>query len=231
MKLAKALRVGGLLSGKAGILHLHMGDGKHPFEPIYEAVRTSELSFKQFYPTHINRNAHIFEDAKQYGKQGYVDITTSSYPYFPEEEVKPSKAVAGLLEAGVPPAHITMTSDAGGSLPGFDEQGKLIRLEIGQSSSLLHEVRDLIFEEKLPLSDALRTVTANPAAILKLPHKGYIAEGKDADLVLLDEACQIRHVLANGSFMIRDAKVVKQGSFESSGPSTLSSPGDHPRTG
>ena len=75
-----------------------------------------------------NRNSYIFEDAKSYGKNGPVDLTTSSYAYFPEDEIKPSKAVAALLDAGVPLKNITMSSDANGSLPKFDGEGKLLRL-------------------------------------------------------------------------------------------------------
>ncbi|MCK7509022.1 MAG: hypothetical protein MZV70_36640 [Desulfobacterales bacterium] len=65
-------------------------------------MEKSELRHKQFLPTHCNRNDYIFEDAKTYGKTGYVDITTSSYPFFAQYEVKPSTAVKELVNAGVP---------------------------------------------------------------------------------------------------------------------------------
>ena len=72
-----------MLGKKAGIVNIHMGDARNPFLPIYEAVRKSVLKYTQFLPTHCNRNEYIFEDSKLYGKDGYVDITTSSWPYFP----------------------------------------------------------------------------------------------------------------------------------------------------
>ncbi|MFH1861691.1 MAG: beta-aspartyl-peptidase [bacterium] len=214
IRIAEHARVGGMLGGKAGIVNLHMGDAKHPFEPIYHAVEQSELNFKQFLPTHGNRNDYIFEDAKEYGKKGYVDLTASSYPYFPQYEIKPSQAIVQLLAAGVPLEHITMSSDGCGSLPDFDEQGNLVKLVSGPPASIFRELIDAVRNEKLPLEQALKPVTSNPATILKLPRKGRINVGGDADLVLLDGDYQIRHLLANGDWMIRDALRVKKGLFE-----------------
>jgi beta-aspartyl-dipeptidase (metallo-type) len=195
-------RVAGLLGGKAGIVNLHMGDARDPFRPIHEVVAGSQLGYKQFLPTHCNRNPWIFEDAKEYGKRGYVDITTSSFPYFPDEEIKPSKALKLLLDSGVPAGHITFTSDACGSLPGFDpETGKLVKMEMGVPSSNLREVKDAVNQEGIPLEMALQPVTANPADILKLPGKGYVKEGYDADLLLLDPELNIVSVWALGKQM------------------------------
>ena len=115
-RLASQARVGGMLGGKAGIVNLHMGDARDPFGLIYQVLEQSQLPIKQFLPTHCNRNPHIFQEAKRYGLQGFVDITTSAYPYFPDEEHKPSRAVIDLLKAGVPLAHITLSSDGCGSL-------------------------------------------------------------------------------------------------------------------
>jgi beta-aspartyl-dipeptidase (metallo-type) len=149
IRLTAQARVGGMLGGKAGIVNIHMGDAQNPFQPLYDAVAQSELSLKQFFPTHCNRNNYIFEDAKTYGKEGYIDITSSSYPYFPEYEIKPSKAIAELLNAEVPIEHITMTSDACGSLPHFDEKGELVKLEMGYPDANLREIRDAVLEENL----------------------------------------------------------------------------------
>ncbi|MBP6979257.1 MAG: amidohydrolase family protein, partial [Lentimicrobiaceae bacterium] len=163
----------------------------------------SQLGYKQFLPTHCNRNHYIFEDAKEYGKKGYVDITTSSYPYYSDEEIKPSKALKLLLENGVPLGHITFTSDSCGSLPGFDlETGKLVKLEMGKPSSNLREVRDAVQMEGIPLEQALQPVTSTPADILKLPGKGYIREGYDADLLLLSNDFHILKLMANGKMMV-----------------------------
>ncbi|MBW6478515.1 MAG: beta-aspartyl-peptidase [Bacteroidales bacterium] len=214
VRIARHARVGGMLGGKAGIVNIHMGDARNPFKPLYEAVGISDMKFTQFLPTHCNRNDYIFEDAKTWGKKGYVDITASSYPYFPEFEIKPSKAIVELIKAGVPLRHITMTSDACGSLPDFDENGKLKRLEMGYPKSIFNEMVDAVVLEKMDLQDALKVVTSNVADILWLKDKGRVEVGKDADVVLIDEKYEIVHMTAMGNLMTEDRKMLRKGSYE-----------------
>jgi len=192
-------RVAGMIGGKAGIVNMHMGDARDPFKPIHDVVANSEMGYRQFIPTHCNRNDYIFEDAKEYGKKGFVDITTSSYPYYKDEEIKPSTALRLLLESGVPIKHITFTSDACGSLPGFDpETGRLIKIEMGLPDSVLREIKESVTDEGIPLEIALQVATSNPADILKLAGKGHIAEDFDADILIMDASFNIIHLMANG---------------------------------
>jgi beta-aspartyl-dipeptidase (metallo-type) len=201
-KLTGHARVAGMIGGKAGLINMHMGDAKDPFRPLHDIVEQSEISYRQFIPTHCNRNDYIFEDSKEYGKKGYVDITTSSYPYYANEEIKPSKALKQLLDSGVPLNHITFTSDACGSLPGFDpETGKLIKMEMGLPSSILREIKEAVLEDGIPLEQALQVATSNPADILKLSCKGHVKEGFDADILILDASFNIKHLMANGAMM------------------------------
>lgn len=212
-KLAAAARVGGMLGGKAGIVNIHMGDALDPFQPIYDAVKNSELKYQQFLPTHINRNDYIFEDAKKYGLLGPVDLTSSSYPYFPDYEIKPSKAVAELLEAGVPLQNITMSSDAGGSLPDFDENGNLVKLETGKPMSLLQEFRDMVFDENLSITQAVSTISTNVAKVLKLANKGQIRQRFDADILLMDEKLQIAFMISKGELITENYQQIKKTYF------------------
>ncbi len=214
IRLTEHARVGGMLGGKAGIVNIHMGDAKDPFRPIHEAVEMSELKYTQFWPTHCNRNDYIFEDAKEYGKKGYIDLTASSYPYFPEYEIKPSKAIAELVQAGVPLEHITLTSDACGSLPDFDEKGNLVKLEMGYPRSVFDEIMDAVKEKGLTLDKALQVSTSNIADILKLKKKGRILPGNDADIVIIDKNYEIIHYMAMGQFMMKDSILLKKGSYE-----------------
>jgi beta-aspartyl-dipeptidase (metallo-type) len=214
IRLVEHGRVGGMLGGKAGIANMHMGDAKDPFRPIYDAVEKSELKLTQFFPTHCNRNKYIFEDAKRYGVKGYVDLTASSYPYDPENETKPSTAIIELLKAGVPLEHITMTSDGNGSLPNFDSDGRLTSIDMALPKSVFTELIDTVLLEKLPLEKALKTVTSNPADILRLKYKGRIEPGKDADIVLLDGKFGICDIIARGEFMTREYKRLKKGTYE-----------------
>lgn len=212
--IASKARVGGMLGGKAGIVQLHMGDVRDPLRPIYRALEMSAIPIGQFMPTHMNRNAWIFEDAKEFGHRGgRIDITTSSFRYFPDDETKPSAALRALLEANVPLDRITFSSDGNGSLPLFDPGGALVRLEMGQPRSIFTEMIDAVTEERIPLETALCVVTRNPARAFGLTAKGELRPGADADIVLVDETWQIRHVLAGGRFMVEDGTAVK-GNFE-----------------
>lgn len=216
LRLTEHARVGGMLGGKAGIINIHLGDQQKPFQPMYDVIEQSKgmLKLSQFLPTHCNRNDYTLEDAKEFGKKGgYVDITTSSYPYFPEYEVKPSKSVIELRSAGVPLENITFTSDACGSLPGFDENGNLVKLEVGKPSANFRELMDLVNIEKFPLEKALKVLTSNPANILKLKGKGRIQEKNDADIVFIKDN-EIHHVMAMGSFMMKEKAILKKGSYE-----------------
>jgi beta-aspartyl-dipeptidase (metallo-type) len=214
IRIAAHSRVGGMLGGKAGIVNIHMGDAKNPFQPIYDAVNDSELKYTQFLPTHCNRNSYIFEDAKKYGKKGYVDITASSYPFFPQYEIKPSKAISELVNAGVPLEHITMSSDGCGSLPEFNDNGEIVSLNMGYPLSVFTELADLVNIEKMPLENAVKVITSNIADILKLKQKGRILPEKDADLVIIDEDFKIQHVVALGKLMMKNGELLKRGYYE-----------------
>ncbi len=214
IRLAAAARLGGLLGGKCGLVHPHIGDGADPFRLIREAVAGSELTLRQFHPTHANRSADVLEAAREYAGAGTIDITTSAWPAFRDEEVKPARAVHELLEADVPLDHITLSTDAGGSLPRFDDRGELQSLTTGSPDTLWAEVRDLVEQEGLALERALLPVTTTPAHLLRLPHKGRIAAGSDADLLLLDAETRISWVFARGRILVEDGELRVRGTFE-----------------
>lgn len=214
VRLAKEARRGGMLGGKCGLVHLHLGDAEDPFSVVQEAVRSSELGFAQFYPTHINRNPHCFDQAKQYGIEAPVDITACGWRGLGADDVKPSRALRELLEAGVPNAHITMSSDACGSLPEFDAHGELVGLTSGKPGEIWREIVDAVRNEGLELSQALDAVTANPAAILRLPGKGSLTVGADADLLLIDSELDVQAVVAGGELFMQHGALLRQGTFE-----------------
>jgi beta-aspartyl-dipeptidase (metallo-type) len=214
IRITALARVGGMLGKKAGMVNIHLGDARNPFSPLHEVVEHSELKYTQFLPTHCNRNDYIFEDSKIYGRTGYVDITTSSWPYFQDEEIKPSTGLRLLLEAGVPSGNITFSSDSCGSLPGFDEQGRLVKLEMGLPSANLKELADSVLKENIPLETSLKALTSNVATILKLSGKGFIAPGMDADLLFLDSGIKMTHLLAMGKWVVKDGVVIKKGTYE-----------------
>jgi beta-aspartyl-dipeptidase (metallo-type) len=214
---AAEARRGGILSGKAGIVNVHMGDGTRGLSMLVRLVADTEIPVTQFLPTHINRNPALFDEGIAWAKQGgFVDFTTSTVPAFLEQgEAKSSAGLRRMLDAGVNPAQITFTSDGQGSLPDFDAQGRLRRLEIGRVTSLVGEIRDAVRDEGVPLATALAVATANPARILKLTAKGRVAEGADADVLLLDPATlDVRGVVAKGRWLMKDGVHLARGTFE-----------------
>lgn len=216
-RVAAEARRGGILSGKAGIVNVHLGDGTRGLSLIRRIIGETEIPATQFLPTHINRNPFLFREGIAYAKSGgLVDLTTSTVPAFlAEGEVKCSIGLREMLEAGVASGAVTFSSDGQGSLPDFDERGQLRRLEVGRVTSLFAEVRDAVIDEKVPLETALEVITVNPARALKLAGKGRLVEGADADIVLLrPSTLEILGVVARGRWLMKEGVLLARGTFE-----------------
>ena len=215
-KIAAAARVGGMLSGKAGIVIVHVGDGPGKLSMLEEIADTTEIPITQFIPTHLGRNPDLLASAIRYAKKGgRIDLTTSAPEWsFKQGNIKCSKALKQIIEYDVPIDNISFSSDGQGSLPLFDEKGAFKGLEVGKVSSLFTEVRDAVLEERIPLEIALKVITANPARNLRLTSKGTIRVGNDADLVLLDENLEIDTVISRGRIMISSKEIMVRGTFE-----------------
>ena len=213
IRLAKDAKVGGMLAGKAGVVHLHMGDETDPFRPVLEAIKQGRLSPRSFYPTHVNRNPGILRDVKSLDSATPIDLTASVQPNGRPigKSISPSEAVVTLLNAGIGLERITLSSDACGTIPIFDDNQNLTGTGIGQPDLMLAELTRMVSNQGIPLEQALRLVTANPARILLLMRKGRIEIGCDADLVLFDKDFSIRYLMANGEMMIADGKRLKFG--------------------
>ena len=216
-KLASQARNGGLLSGKGGIVNIHVGDSLDHVQVIEEVVETTEIPITQFYPTHMNRNPHLFEAGIEFAKKGgYIDFTTSTIQKFLDEgEVKASTAIKRALDEGVDIRNITLTSDGQASLPDFDGGGKICGMSLGTCMSLYESVVDAILEDGVSVADAIRVVTENPANILNLPNKGQLKKERDADLLILKkDTFEIDTVIAMGKVMVSEGKAIVKGTFE-----------------
>ncbi|WP_279282238.1 beta-aspartyl-peptidase [Enterococcus gallinarum] len=212
-------RVGGMLSGKAGIINVHLGGGKRQYELLLQTVEETEIPISQFLPTHANRTSELFEASIAFAKMGgTIDFTASEDPDFWEredDEVRFSKGLKRLLDEGIGVDQFTMTSDGQGSLPYFDENNQFIGLGVGSSRALMVGIKEAVQVEQIPLEIALRAITSNPAKILKLAQKGRIAPGMDADLCLLNQdTLDVETVIAKGKVMVDKKDVKVWGTFE-----------------
>ncbi len=216
-KVAAAARVGGMLAGKSGVVSVHVGAGERMLQPLYQAVSGTELKLKQFYPTHMNRNRRIFEAGIEFAKKGgVIDFTTSTTAYdLQHGEVAAAAALAEALYLGITPLQLTLSSDGNASLPIFNEEGELQGLQVGQVRSLFDSMREAVQRHHVPLAAALTAVTAAPAAVLGLAQKGRIAQGLDADLLVLRrDELTLDSVVAKGRLLVQRGQALVKGTFE-----------------
>lgn len=211
-RLAAECRVGGMLGGKPGILHLHLGDGARGLELVFRATRETEIPATQIIPTHCNRNPDLLYQALRYTEEGgCIDLTAGIGAHQPAMTV--TAAVRLAVEQGVPLDRISVSSDANGSMPVFDDNGALVHLGVGSQTALLEQLRAIVDAGILELHQAAVLFTANPARFYGLAHKGHVTPGADADLLLLDENLQLVHLLARGRHAVTGGKVVLRGTF------------------
>ncbi len=217
-QIAADARVGGILSGKAGVVDVHMGSGKRRMQLIERVVNETEIPVTQFLPTHVGRSKKLFEKALNFARMGgTIDFTGNENNDYDKEyksKIIPSKAIKRLLDEGISSDLFTISSDGQGSLPKFDKSGQLIGMAMGKSSCLIKEIRDCVFRANIPLEIAIKGITANPARILCLKNKGRIAEGLDGDLTIMTQDLRIDTVIAMGKVMVRHGEMLVKGFFE-----------------
>jgi beta-aspartyl-dipeptidase (metallo-type) len=213
VRIASECHVAGLMTGKAGVLHLHLGDGVRGLDLVRRALDETELPARVFHPTHVNRRKALFEEALTLARRGCtVDVTA-----FPVEDGEDAWSAEDAWEryraAGAPPERLTISSDAGGCLPTFDHEGRLCRMDVGASRALPQALRTLLVRGHA-LDTVLPAFTSNVARLLRLAGKGVIAAGGFADLVVLDAHGGIADVMAQGAWHVRDGAIVRRGLFE-----------------
>lgn len=215
-RIAADARVGGMISGKSGIVMIHVGDGAEKLDLIHQACEQFEVSHSQFYPTHINRNRELLEAGVEFAKQGgYLDLTASTNDQLiAMGDIRASDSLAFLIDKGVPVNQITFSSDAQGSLPNFDARGRLNGLDVGSIASLHKEFVRSVKHYNIQLSVALACITENPAKITGLAKKGKIKTSCDADLCLLNaDTLAIESVMAKGKWLLKNNEMLAKTAF------------------
>lgn len=213
VRLASDARMGGLISGKAGLVVMHMGKGRDMLGLLLHVAQTTEIPLKTFLPTHVGRSDAMVDQAIAFAKMGGVFDLTGSDTQSPGDSC--GRYLRRALDAGLSCDHITMSSDGCGSLPRFDEQGECIGLTYSTPGVLLRELRWAVEHEGVALEEALKVLTSTPARVLALSgRKGCIAAGADADFVVLDDGLQVLSVAARGKIARWEGKTLMRGTFE-----------------
>ena len=208
-RLASDVQLGGVLSGKGGTMLMHIGDSESGLELIEKVLRDSDLPRRLFYPTHVNRQKALLKQAIDFTcKGGYADITVSTTPELLDAgEVPALDAFHQVIDAGSPAAHLTFSSDAGGSLPHY-EHGVLAGLKAAEPDSLLRLLQSYFSDNRNANHQVIQAMTLNPARALHLHGKGRIQAGADADLLLLEpDKLELIHVMGQGHWLMRDGEI------------------------
>lgn len=216
-KLLAQAYTGGLVSGKRGYTHFHMGVGRRRLDMLADIIRETEIPPYLIIPTHVNRDEALFVQAMELAKMGAViDITSGIAPeYGFEGTIKPSDAIRRCLENGVDIRNVTMSSDANGSMAVYDAEGRFVGLCVTTVETMHKEFRDLALTKDMPLETALRPVTSSPAAAIGMyPAKGCVREGSDADLIIMDKDLSILKVFAMGKLAADGGEALLKGAFE-----------------
>lgn len=216
-KLLAQAYTGGLVSGKRGYTHFHMGVGRRRLDMLADIIRETEIPPYLIIPTHVNRDEALFVQAMELAKMGAViDVTSGIAPeYGFEGTIKPSDAIRRCLENGVDIRNVTMSSDANGSMAVYDAEGRFVGLCVTTVETMHKEFRDLARTKDMPLETALRPVTSSPAAAIGMyPAKGCVREGSDADLIIMDKDLSILKVFAMGKLAADGGVALLKGAFE-----------------
>jgi beta-aspartyl-dipeptidase (metallo-type) len=235
VRVASEAHVGGLMTGKAGLLHLHLGDGRRGLQLVREAIAQAEVPARIYHPTHVNRLKRLFDEACELVAHGcHIDLT--AFPVVEEinveeinvEEINVEKsnddqsvdkgygiveAVTRYIDKNLPIEKLTVSSDGGGCLPEFDRQGVLLKLDFARCQSLPIALGELL-AAGVDTEQAISFFTKNAAQLYRLQGKGVIAVGADADLLTMDEQFQISDVMCRGVWHKKSGRQLKKGLFE-----------------
>lgn len=195
-QLSAQTNTAGLISGKAGVVHIHVGDGKEGLSPLIKLLENTDLPKGIFVPTHMNRNPVLFSQAVDYCVGGgNIDLTAGE-----TEGLPVPRAIRLLLDKQMDLSKVTISSDANGSA------GQAV----AKIQTLYEDVINGIEKEQIPPSQMFRFVTENVAKVLKLyPTKGVLRDGSDADILIVDYEYRIQKLFCRGRLIVDDCQVIK----------------------
>ena len=187
-RVAVHAHVGGMLAHKAGLVHVHVGEADRRLEPLRRVLDEFDVEADWFYPTHVERSEKLMGEAVNLAQKGGMPFDVDVV----ERDLH--RWLRWWRDHGGPPHLLTVSSDASMTRPAVMEQ-----------------LRDCVLNHGFALEQVLPLATRNTARILKLREKGELRKGCAGDLLLLEEgSLEIVHVLAHGTFVVRDGHVVER---------------------
>lgn len=188
-KMVTETMLGGMMSGKAGVTHFHVGDGKNRLSLLHQILDEYEIPARCIYPTHITRSQKLMEEAIKLAKRGsFVDMDTVEENI--ADCIEAYQKHGGLME------RLTVSSDA--HTPG------------GSPQKLYSQFVDCVREHKMPLETILPCFTYNASEVLKLSTKGRLEPKADADVLILEnKSFDIRHVFARGRHFVEEGQLLQ----------------------
>lgn len=217
MRILSDVRVGGMLKGILGILHLHLGDDKEELDTIFEIIHDRPILIPHIVPTHVNRTDKLFYQAIDFAKAGgSIDISSglTSENLF-SNTLKCSDAIGIYLKEGGPIDKISMSSDGNGSAAQYNEDGTIGKLSASKIETIYSEFKDMVQEKNIEIEEALKIITINVAKKLSIyPQKGTLEKGSDGDILILNKDMTIDKLFAKGKLILKDGKATVKGTFE-----------------
>ena len=203
MRRVREVVVGGMVSGKKGILHFHLGGAASQMDVLFEMLDHFEAPIQHLSPTHVARTESLFTQAIEFAlRGGSIDITTGASKY-----TDPHLAALRALEAGVSPDLITFSTDGHAGLDRKDASGQVVGTRPAPIAANLQAFQSLVREGSVDPSVALKPVTSSPARNLGLSQKGRIEVGADADFCLFDSNWNLGAVMARGSWNYQNQSI------------------------
>lgn len=204
------IRVGGMIGNKKGILHIHLGNLPSKMDLLFELVEKFHFPIEHISPTHVGRTKALFDQAIAFAKLGgMIDITTGASKY-----TDPYKSVLYALDEGVSIDLMTFSTDGHAGLTKFNEEGEAIGVRKAPIHTNLKETIALVKDGGIPISEAFKLITTNPAKNLGLKHKGKLEVGYDADLCFFNKELELMDVFAKGQQMMKNQTIKVKGNFE-----------------
>lgn len=204
-------------TGKACLLHAHLGEANDPAAQLVHTMRHSGVPAHRFQATHCNYTPETMDAAVQVAALGgFVDFNPILTPEFGHPRAVPvAEAIQRSLDAGVDESRITMTTDGNASVPMALPDGSRGAYE--KSLTWLWDAVVELVRTGMSLPQALTFVTVNPARALGLAaRKGSIHLGADADLLVVRPDLTIRHVFARGRQLVTDGRPTVLSMYEPS---------------